>query len=205
MIVSECLCGALARISTETDLVVVGHVFELDRPTNTVHLAQLMLPGLTVLRRGQRDPAPAGPAPSRAERRALLWPDPSAPELTAEWAHLDPRPLTLVLADGTWPQARRAVRREPALANLPRLRLPDGPPTRFWLRRQRRTDQHLCTLEAIARALGIIEGHHVEAQLLAGLDLFVHRTLKSRGRLNGPQAHPLAHRPGGLNRAREDR
>ena len=189
MLVRACLCPALPTIATETQIVVVSHVFELQRTTNTARFAQLMLPNLTLLPRGQKGGAALtwSPTPSTA-RTVLLYPQPNADELTAAWVHLDPRPLTLVLVDGSWPQARRAARREPALAPLPRLRLPDGPPTRFWLRDQRRSPQHLCTLEAIARALGIIEGHHVEASLLAGFQCFVRATLATRGRLNGPQA-----------------
>ena len=200
MIAGACLCGALPSIITQTRIVVVGHVFELDRPTNTTHLAHLMLPELDMIRRGGRPTASRRPnelgatsrvAPADGGTTALLYPSEDAAILTAEWAHQQPQ-LTLVLADGTWPQARRAVRREPCLAKLPRLRLPDGPPTQFWLRDQVRTDQHLCTLEAIARALGIIEGHRVEAQLIAGLETFVRRILASRGRLRGPQAHSSA-------------
>jgi hypothetical protein len=42
-----------------------------------------------------------------------------------------------------------------------------------------------CTLEAIARALGVLEGPEVEARLLEALDLFVERTLRVRtGRLD---------------------
>ena len=190
MIAGGCLCRVLPTIDTETRMVVVCHVFEQSRTTNTAHLAQLMLPQLRIVPRGG---VPGhDPDPSRAwttdRRVVLLYPDPAAPVLTADWAHRDPRPVTLVVPDGSWPQARRAARRSPALAGLPRLRLPDGPPTRFWLRDQTRSPQHLCTLEALARALGIIEGHRIESMLLQSLDAFVQQILASRGRLRGPQA-----------------
>ena len=186
MIVRACLCADLPTFETETRIVIVSHVFELARTTNTARLARLMLPKTQIVERGAA--TRISPPAVEAERAALLFPEDGAIELDAFWAHADPRPLTLVVPDGSWPQAKRAARRTPGLAGLPRVRLPDGPPTRFLLRDQTRTPQHLCTLEAIARALGIIEGHRVEAALLAGLDRFILRILASRGRLSGPQS-----------------
>ena len=184
MVQGACLCGDLPNIRTQTRVVVVSHVFELARTTNTAHFARLMLPELELVARGGRSPVVW---PSTAPQRAmLLYPDPAAQTLEPYWAHIE-GPLTLVVPDGSWPQARRAARRDPLLRDLPRLQLPPGPPTRFLLRDQTRSPQHLCTLEAIARALGIIEGDHVERALIAGLDLFVTRILASRGRLKGPQ------------------
>ncbi|MEO1337606.1 MAG: tRNA-uridine aminocarboxypropyltransferase, partial [Myxococcota bacterium] len=186
MLVERCLCARLPTMQTQTSIAIVGHTFELSQTTNTAHLARLMLPQLQLRVRGRKDEPVASFPPDG--RTLVMFPDSDADELTAFDAHRDPRPLTLVFIDGTWPQARRAMRREPALAALPRCRLPDGPPTRFLLRRQTRTDQHLCTLEAIARALGVIEGHQVERTLLAGLDLFVQQILVTRGRWTGAQA-----------------
>lgn len=192
MIAGGCLCGRLPQLLTQTRIVLVSHVAELARTTNTARLLGLMLPEATIIPRGGESAADRSPIRlpinDAGERRWLLFPQLGAPELTADQAHLDPRPLTLVVPDGSWPQARRAARRDPALAELPRWRLPEGPRTRFVLRDQRRSGQHLCTLEAVARALGIIEGHRIEAMLLAGLDVFTEQILASRGRLSGPQA-----------------
>ena len=199
MIVGACLCDVLPKIPTETQMTVVSHVLDLTRTTNTARLAALMLPDLTLVARGAAGQSElALPIERAAERRTvLLYPGTDSIELTAAWAHLDGRPITLIVPDGSWPQARRTTRRVAGLASLPRVRLPDGPPTRFWLRDQTRSDQHLCTLEAIARALGIIEGHRVEAMLLDGFDRFVQRILGSRGRLSGPQAFVPPNRPRG--------
>lgn len=65
--------------------------------------------------------------------------------------------------------------------DLPFLGLPSGPPTRFRLRGGDRAPDRLCTLEAVA--LGIIEGHPVEAGLRGALTLMVERTLFARGLL----------------------
>jgi DTW domain-containing protein YfiP len=87
----------------------------------------------------------------------------------------------LVVPEGSWGQARRAVRREPWLLDAERVCLPSGPPSHYRLR----TAPHehgLSTLEAVARALGVLEGEAIERALLAMLDAFVERSLAVRGR-----------------------
>jgi DTW domain-containing protein YfiP len=95
---------------------------------------------------------------------------------------LDPlrhRGRTLVVPDGSWPQARRAVRREPALAALKRVALPPGPPPRHRLREHPQAD-HLATFEAVARALVVLEGEPLEAPLNAAWDAFAAAVLRTR-------------------------
>jgi DTW domain-containing protein YfiP len=72
------------------------------------------------------------------------------------------------------------ARRLPGLARVEMVKLPEGPPTRWGLRREPRADG-LATFEAIARALGIIESPAVQAGLEAFFSLMVQRTLQSRG------------------------
>lgn len=140
---------------------------------------------------GRRPPgrgAAAGPARgSRPDlqdlvdpaRRLLLLEPRGAP--LDEVAAADPRPATLIVPDGTWRQAWRAVTREPALAAATRVRLPEGPPTRYRLRDSGAPDR-LATLEAVARALGVLDGPEVQAHLEAVFDAWVERTLRLRGR-----------------------
>ena len=107
----------------------------------------------------------------------MLFPAPGARELVP--ADVAVRGLVLLVPDGSWTQARKAIRRDPALAGVETVTLPPGPPSRYRLRRSPR-DGGLCTLEAIARALAILEGPAVEARMLAVLDRFVERTLAVR-------------------------
>jgi DTW domain-containing protein YfiP len=176
-----CLCAELPRLRVETRVVVWQHAAEAERPSNTARLLALMLEGCALQSFGGPYGAPPRPAPEPGRRAFLLYPAPGAPVLSAGLAHPDPRPLTLVVPDGTWSQARRASR---ALqAHLPCLALPDGPATRFALRSPRADPRRLSTLEAVARALGIIEGHGTEAALLDAQRRMVERTLFTRGQL----------------------
>jgi DTW domain-containing protein YfiP len=61
------------------------------------------------------------------------------------------------------------------------VRLPEGPTRRFELRKHPQAER-LSTFEAIARALGILEGPEVQQELERILHLKVERTLDTRGR-----------------------
>lgn len=173
----------MPRVSTRTRLLLVAHHDEEKKPTNTGLLAARCLPNSTVVVIGARDrPAPAGlVAPE--ERAVVLFPDEGAVPLES---FADGAPLTLVVPDGTWRQASKAIARVPGLAALPRVALPAGLPTRYRLRSEPR-EGGLATLEAIARALTVLEGQGAAEPLLALFELFVERTLWLRGALRDDQ------------------
>lgn len=179
-----CFCSELTSLTLQRVVVtVVMHFLEEPKPTNTAHLAvQLLSPRARVVLRGapglhfdaaqtlREMPAPA----------VLLHPTPDAQTLTPALAARFPRPLHLVVLDGTWGQARRMLRRETALRQLPALQLPAGPKSGYVLRR-RVHEAGLCTLEAIARALGALEGPEVEAELLRIFEVAMSRAVRGRG------------------------
>ncbi len=90
--------------------------------------------------------------------------------------------MTLLVPDGTWSQARRIAQREPDARGAELVRLPPGPPTRYGLRRNPR-EGTVSTFEAVARALGVLEGAEgaeLAARLLETFDRFVDRALRVR-------------------------
>jgi len=92
----------------------------------------------------------------------------------------------LVVPDGNWKQASRAVDRDPAAIGAEKVTLPPGPPSRYRLRRLPHPGA-LSTFEAIARALAILEYPEIEEPLMRALDLFVERTLVLRGDVSAAQ------------------
>jgi DTW domain-containing protein YfiP len=191
-----CICDRLPSIPTRTRVVLVLHQLEARKPTNTGRLALRCLPnGLVVVRgRPTADGLPAaagaggGPPPWLAEapNPVLLFPDEDARPL-AEWRPGAGPPVTLVVPDGTWRQASNTRRRIPGLDRAPAAALAPGASSRYRLRRARR-EGCVSTLEAIARALAILEGDpSIEQRLLAVLELQVERTLRMGGR-TGPAA-----------------
>jgi len=116
----------------------------------------------------------------------LLYPSPISIELTPEFVSRLPGPVNLIVPDASWRQTKRFVRRDPGLAGIRHVKLPPGPLSEYRLRAQQ-SDQNLCTLEAIARAIGILECPQSQASLETLLRVFVERTLWARGMLAASQ------------------
>ena len=175
-----CMCALISAIPTRTRLALVLHYREARKSTNTGLLAARCLSNSEVHVRGLTDaPADLSGLETPERRTLLLFPREDAVPLTAELAAADPRPVTLVVPDGTWGQARRAVRREPALRDAIAVIPPDDGPSRYQLRHEH-DERGLATAEAIARALAVLEGDHVRRHIEAAFDEKVARTLETR-------------------------
>jgi DTW domain-containing protein YfiP len=182
---SLCICALLPRIATRTRVVVVLHQLEARKSTNTGALAARCLENSVVVYRG-RAPA-AGAAEPLANQLSietdplLLYPHPSATPLGA-WRGAT-KPTTLIVPDGTWPQTVRTCRRLRALAEFPCVSLPAPGITVDRLRDSARPDR-LATLEAVALALGILEGPSVRDALMRVYRIMTERTLWTNGRVS---------------------
>lgn len=173
-----CVCSEMPGLELATSVLVVSHAAEIRTTTGTARLTARALRRCLWEVRGRRGEEAPVPWPAGA---LLLYPREDARELTPA-----DRGAPLVIPDGTWSQVAKMIRRDKNLRALPAVRLPDGLPSRFYLR-ERRHPNGLCTFEAAARALGIVEGAAVEAELLAVFEKVVERTLWSRGRLSAEQ------------------
>jgi DTW domain-containing protein YfiP len=186
-----CLCALLPRLRTRTQLILIMHQLEVSKTTNTGRLAALCIEGTQVVvrgREGARGPVADAPPPLTLTfppdtQPLLLFPHDDATALES-WV-ASPRPVTLVVPDGTWSQAIRARKRIPGLAALPCARLPSSASLRadrFQLRHDGRPG-HLSTLAAVAIALGILEGSAVQQELERILAMMIDRTLWTNGRI----------------------
>jgi DTW domain-containing protein YfiP len=171
----------LPRLETRTRLVLVIHRREDRKPTNTGRLATECLPNSEVIVRGHVEAPPEVPrAWSPGAQPLLLFPDADAIPL-ARFA-TSPLPVTLVVPDGTWRQAAKVRHRIPWLRDVPCVSIEPDAPTAYHLRNETRPDG-LATMEAIARAFGVLEGDSVRSALEGVLRVLVERTLWSRGRI----------------------
>jgi DTW domain-containing protein len=177
---SLCVCALIPRIETRTRVVLVIHRFEDRKTTNTGRLAIECLPNSTVLVRGQENRQAAPFVPVAEENTLVLFPYRGAPALV-EYAGAH-KPVTLVVPDGNWRQASKMYRRVPGLRELPCVSLPTGPPSLYRLRSEAHA-QGLSTIEAIARALGVLEGPKVQNALEQLFLATVERALWARGRI----------------------
>jgi DTW domain-containing protein len=179
-----CICALRPQLATRTRLALIVHAREARKPTNTGQLAAQCLPRSTIELVGDQEHraalAPIGPD----EQPLLLYPADDAVALSAYADH--PRPIVLIVPDGSWRQAHKMRRRVPGLAEIPCVALPEAGPSEYRLRAEHHVGG-LATFEAIARALRILEGEAgvtVEAALMRLFRIMVDRTLWLRGRLS---------------------
>lgn len=178
--VEDCLCADLSPIWTETRLVLVLHRREAGKPTNTGQLAMECLANSERHIRGlHAGPADLSGVEDPERRMLILFPRDGAVELTPAFVAADPRPVTLLVPDGTWSQARRAAQREGVLRRAQAVLPPPGPPSRYGLRLEH-DPAGMATAEAIARAFGVLEGPAVQAHIEAIFHRKIARAMATR-------------------------
>ncbi|HEX3315627.1 MAG TPA: tRNA-uridine aminocarboxypropyltransferase [Gemmataceae bacterium] len=158
-----CVCSAAPRLDLATRLVLLVHAAEWGRSTNTGHLLRLAVRDPEIHVHGwQRRQAGAEPMPSAL----VLFPRPGAAVLTRAMAAALPQPITLLIPDGNWNQALNMMRRMPSLLAATPVRIDAEPLALAPLRRNRGSERR-STFEAVAQAVGILEGEEAERRLLA--------------------------------------
>jgi DTW domain-containing protein YfiP len=176
MHMSLCVCSLFRPIETRTRLVLVIHRAEIRKPTNTGHLATASLVNSEIHVRG-REGEPSQPIRcGEGTQPLLLFPH----DGEAEVLRPTDRPVTLIVPDGNWRQASKVRARVPGLRDVPCVTLPPGPPSIYRLRSEAHP-HGLATVEAIARAMDILEGPHVREALEHVFRAMVERTLWVRG------------------------
>jgi DTW domain-containing protein len=152
---SACYCEHLPTIDTATHVVLLQHPRERYVAVGTARMASLCLPnselhvgvhwrGSKVLDRALSDPA--RPA-------VLLYPGEGAIDVLRD----PPRgPVTLIVVDGTWWQAKKVVRENPDLAALPRYAFYPPSPSGYRIRREP-SAECVSTIEALVYVLGALE------------------------------------------------
>ncbi len=150
-----CYCAHIVPQRTRTRVVLLQHPRESGLAIGTAHMARLCLPDaelhvgvhFSTERLASILDDPARPA-------ALLWPGDGAVDLLSAPPS---GPITLVVIDGTWPQAKSLVRNNPALAALPRYAFAAPSPSTYRIRREPKAE-YLSTIESLAYVLGLLEG-----------------------------------------------
>lgn len=173
-----CLCALLPDLATRTRLVLVIHRYEDRKSTNTGRLATACLRNSEVVVRGGQDHVETAVVPPPGTRPVLLFPADDAVPL--DQLPPGPEPITLIVPDGTWRQAQRVRSRVLGLDTVACATLPPGPPSTYRLRSEPRPGG-LATMEAIARAFGILEGPAAQQALERVFTIMVERTLWTRG------------------------
>ncbi len=181
-----CICGLSPNFTLKTRVVIFMHFRELSLTTNTARLAELALTDCEVRVRGKRE-APVDATDLSSDPNLLpllLYPAENSVELGP--AHLaraeaEGKRIVLVVPDGNWRQGSKAARRTPGLENVECVRLPLGAPSEYGVLRTAPRPECVSTYEAIARAVGVLEGKPIEERLMEYFRVKIDRMLWARG------------------------
>lgn len=204
-----CYCDSVVSLPTQTRVVVLQHPREADVAINTARIAALCLPSSSVHVgvdfENDREVNELLSDPSRPP--ILLWPGEDARDLATD---PPPSPVTLVVVDGTWWQARKLVKLNPRLASLPRYAFTPPRPSDYRIRREP-AEHCVSTIEALALALGFLEGCEGGFEpMLAPFRTMVDRQIDCRDRIRASRHARKTHpdKPQGfpvlLHERRED-
>ncbi len=162
-----CVCSSIKPLKIESHVSLIVHVRELKLTSNTAHFVNKMLPDNSRLMiRGKMNEVFNAQNVLRSEEKELfLYPHEDAVELNEDFRSKNPGPYHLIVPDGNWHQARKVRQREEALKNILAVKLPTGIMTEYKLRKAPHPEW-VCTYEAVAHALGILEGSEVRDKLL---------------------------------------
>jgi DTW domain-containing protein YfiP len=182
---SLCLCDAIPVLNLKTKVSLIIHSREMKKTTNTGRLALRALSNSELRVRGEKRDGcrlDLGDLLSENYQSLLFYPSPDASELDAKFLSSFAKPIQLIVPDGSWRQAGKVHSRHPELKHLPRIMISEKNSARHHLRAET-TEYGMSTLEAIAKALKVIEGEAVGRQLQELYQLKLERTLRARGTL----------------------
>ncbi|RKG94976.1 DTW domain-containing protein [Corallococcus sp. CA053C] len=181
---SACYCAHVPQLETRTRVVFLQHPRERRVAIGTARMAHLSLPN-SELHRGVdfTGHARLEELARNPERVAVLFPGEDA--ISVEDARANP-PETLIVVDGTWPQAKKVVMRNPVLASLPRIGFVPRRPSNYRIRAEP-ADHCVSTIEAVAEILGQLEGRpeHFD-RMLGAFEFMVDTQLERQETRSGP-------------------
>lgn len=176
-----CICELIPVLSLKTRVLLVIHTRELKRTTNTGKLALEALVNSAMKIRGIKDqPLDLSDQLMPEYESLLYYPSEDAVILNQSFMKSITKPVQLIVPDGSWRQASKVHIRHSEIGHLQRVMINAENTARHHLRAET-TSYGMSTLEAIAKALGVIEGAEVEALLTALYQAKLRNTLIGRG------------------------
>jgi DTW domain-containing protein YfiP len=186
----RCICAFIPSLTLKTKVTLIVHAKELKRTTNTGALALKALVNSEMKIRGLGTEAlDLTPLLTDQYRTFLFYPSEGAIELNHELVNASTLPIQLIVPDGNWRQASKVHYRHAELAQVPRVMI-STPNLSLNHIRAETTEHGMATLEAIAHALGIIEGEEVQNKLLTLFQNKLEQTLLGRGTLLASDTWP---------------
>jgi DTW domain-containing protein len=178
----RCICSLIPNLSLKTKISLIIHAAELKHTTNTGRLAIKALSNSEIRVRGfERTRLDLTDLLSPNYRTFLFYPSDDALELNENLISQCELPIQLLVPDGSWRQAFKVHSRHPELKDIPRVMI-STPNTSTHFIRNETNEYGMATLQALALALGIIEGPDVKESLMKLYQAKLEQTLMSRGK-----------------------
>jgi DTW domain-containing protein len=178
---SLCICDLIPTLHLKTKIALIIHRREMKRTTNTGLLALKALVNSEMRVRGEgTEKLDLSDLLSDQYHTLLLYPASNAVNLDREFLERIDRPIQLIVPDGNWRQAGKVNLRHEELKDITRVSIAT-PNTSSHFMRLESKQNGMATLQAIAFALGVIEGEDVMSQLMELYNVKLKRTLASRG------------------------
>ena len=180
-----CLCDALPLRDLSTGFVVIQHNRERNKPTSTGRVTAAVLRAPVVYFGAQGESLDTSALVDPNTDYFVLFPTEDAPPVDDAATRPSPgRRRCFVILDGTWQQCSRMARRAPVVADMPRLALPPGPPSRWGVRTPPNAAA-VCTFEAATRLVALLHGPEAAAPMDTFFTELSARMLGMRGRAPG--------------------
>jgi DTW domain-containing protein YfiP len=149
-----CVCAKIPTIETSFEIVIIRHLRESYKTTNTARMAPLAISNCTII---DYLPETFDESVISSTDAALLFPTGEAPP--------EKPPKRLYVLDGTWAQASRMTHKIKALYKMPRVSV-TAPIVITERIRQETTEHQRSTLEAIAMCIAQFDGEERAAPLM---------------------------------------
>lgn len=178
-----CICSLIPSLPTETKLVLLMHAQERHKPSNTGRLAHYCLPHSEIRYRGLKEGPPLSYEGLIDDEHEtwMLYLSPQSVEISEALAQKK-KPVRLLVPDGNWSQASRTGAKISRELPVKCVYLKADVPSEYRLRTEHHPDG-MATFEAIARAMGVIEGVAVREEMEKIFRVMVERVLWTRGKL----------------------
>ena len=149
-----CVCDLITALPTRTRILLLQHPRERRVAIGTARMAHLALPN-SQLRVGTdfADDPEVRAVLTGSSATYVLFPGHGAAPVEQLTRH---RAVTLIVLDGTWWQARKLLKLNPAIAALPRVAFRPRQPSAYTIRREP-AEFCVSTIEALAEALTVLE------------------------------------------------
>lgn len=159
----SCICKWVSPQNTRTQFVFLQFPRERKNRIGTGRMAHLGLTNsfLKVGLEFENDPFIRGLREDSTYQSVVLYPGPKAQLLETQSKHfsdLEQKPLRVYVIDGTWHTAKKLIRYNSWLLDLPQISFNFDQPSQYRFRRQPKL-HCLSTIEAAAKVLEFIEPH----------------------------------------------